>query len=168
MANISLFDKLSNILKPEPYNTDPIAKTMGKAIKRLNTLKNPEQTNRPDYPEELTSFLVGINFDRSRIQKVDEDIYSSSCSFAIEDKLNPSTTEGGYIWIEVPIQWLEEETERQLKEGGQWLDYAESGEHLISDWLQCYLYEYERKAIIDKVFNRLLTDIFQSIEVLPA
>lgn len=131
-------------------------------------MKNPEQTNRPAYPEELTSFLVGIDFDRTRIRMVDEDLCSSYARFAIEDKQNPSTTEGGYIWIEVPVQWMETEVEQHLKENELWLQFIESEEELIGDWLGWHLYEYERKAIVDKVFNRLLTDIFQSIEVLPA
>lgn len=131
-------------------------------------MKSPEQSNRPNYPEELSSFLVGIDFDRSRIRKADEDLCSSYARFAIEDKLNPSTTEGGYIWIDIPVEWLETEVESFLKENEMWLQYIESEEELIGDWLGWHLYEYERKAIIDKVFDRLLTDIFQSIEVLPA
>lgn len=169
MQNYDLFETIANATRPQPekYDTKPIGDVMVRAIDRLNRLKY--RPTRPNYPKELSGILVKADFDRNRIVLADEDLGDSYCRICVEDKENPYEHEddGRYAWVDVPVEWFEDATADYMKEVGIWGEFNPEEQYIISDWLQSYLHEWERKDIVSGVFSRVLDDIFRNIETLP-
>lgn len=133
---------------------------------QIATLKRL-QMNQPEYPKELFPLLQSVDFDRSRLVMVDDDLDDYFCQICVEDREAPEGQVVSHVWIEIPSDWVADETERYMKDVRVWDEYNPEEEYLIADWLNCNLMKYDRDAIVNTVFNRVVEHMFENIIHLP-
>lgn len=115
--------------------------------------------------EALAKLMLATDFDQKRITAFDDSVEGKQYCILLGDKSNPEDTRLD-VWAELPIQWLEDATEDQMKDVGVWKDFSPENEDLITDWFQCNLQKWDVEVIKDAVFQKFLTEVYKEMEVL--